>query len=221
MPKSIGIIGGTGPEGKGLAARFAQAGLRGAHRLPLGRARRRGGAGDPRARRRQRPRRANADAADGRHHRRHGALRRPGRHARGADRTRSATRSSSRRSCRWSSRPARSRWCRSRTARRPRRCSASCPTRRSSAPSRTSPRSKLFDVDHPLEGDVIVYRRRQGSAARGDRADGADPRPARRQRRPALQQPLRRGDHGAAVNINRNYKTETTSRSSASSIRRS
>ena len=27
MPKSIGIIGGTGPEGKGLAARFAQAGF--------------------------------------------------------------------------------------------------------------------------------------------------------------------------------------------------
>jgi len=27
LPKSIGIIGGTGPEGKGLAARFAQAGL--------------------------------------------------------------------------------------------------------------------------------------------------------------------------------------------------
>ncbi len=27
MDKSIGIIGGTGPEGKGLAARFAQAGL--------------------------------------------------------------------------------------------------------------------------------------------------------------------------------------------------
>jgi NADPH-dependent F420 reductase len=27
MAKSIGIIGGTGPEGKGLAARFAQAGL--------------------------------------------------------------------------------------------------------------------------------------------------------------------------------------------------
>jgi len=27
LPKSIGIIGGTGPEGKGLAARFAQAGF--------------------------------------------------------------------------------------------------------------------------------------------------------------------------------------------------
>ena len=44
MAQTIGIIGGTGPEGKGLAARFAKAGLERDHRLALGRTRRRGGA---------------------------------------------------------------------------------------------------------------------------------------------------------------------------------
>ena len=41
-----GLIGGTGPEGKGLAARFAKAGLDVHHRLSLGGARRGGGGGD-------------------------------------------------------------------------------------------------------------------------------------------------------------------------------